>query len=84
MIETNVINKKIGYNSRHSSIVSAAQLAINGAKKEAMPLMNCPKERELAKCRSETTFDTSGFNETCNKTFPIPNKEKEISIMTNS
>ena len=84
MIETRVINIKTGYNSRHSFMVSAAQLAINGARKEAIPLINCPRERELAKCLSDTTFDTNGFNETCKRTLPIPNNENEISIMTNS
>ena len=59
----------------------APQAAINGAMKEAIALTNWPNVNVLASLSPEIMFEISGFRDVCIKAFPIPNKEKEISIM---
>lgn len=63
---------------RHSSNINEALVAISGALKEAMAFTNCPNVRELASLSPFTMLDNKGFNETCIKVLPIPNKEKVI------
>jgi hypothetical protein len=63
---------------RQSSNINEAFVAISGALNDAIAFTNCPKVRELASLSPFTILDNRGFNETCIRVLPIPNKEKVI------
>ena len=46
-----------------------------------LALINCPKVSVEARLPPPITVDTSGFSEVCIRALPIPNKEKEISMV---